>query len=176
MAITQFLSQLFSLCQNFIYIVPWMLLWKLIWNSLDLRKNTCLIVWGVSQIRFFFFSRYTISSWKEWRTNNDFLSLGCLADISQKRMRWACHLKIKILAVRWRSDFYKTCIWYYELGSFPTFNDFLGEISDAINEHGFLILYNEMVHSWKICIIQQPVFQMTNACHHKIMHWQKSHS
>lgn len=106
LAITQFLSQLFSLCQNFIYIVPWMLLWKLIWNSLDLRKNTCLIVWGVSQIRFFFFfkvyhfflERMTYKQWfpQSWMFGRYFPKKNEMS-LSLEDKNSSCQVKIRLL-------------------------------------------------------------------------------
>lgn len=46
----------------------------------------------------------------------------------------------------------KTCACYHQLDSFPVLKDTFDEISDDACKF-VLILYNEIVNIWKICII-----------------------
>lgn len=116
-------------------------------------------------------SRNNIFYLKEWHINNDIFSgLNIWPTFLKKINEVSLSFQEKLLAVRWRSEFWKS-VSATELGSFPILNDFLDEISVDINECDFLTLYNEIFHSWKIYIIQWTnISQITNAWHHKSMH------
>lgn len=63
---------------------------------------------------------------------------------SQKWIRWACHFKENFMvrenfwAFIWKLEFWKTCIYYSELDSFPVPKDFSDGISGDTNTSNFL--------------------------------------
>lgn len=121
--------------------------------------------------------------WHQFYLENDsemkvqIFRLGCLIDTSLKVNEMSLSLQErkltvfvaneKIRAFMWKLKSWKIWIWYRELETFSTLEDFSDEISVHINTWSFWNCIMKHCTIWKIFINQWAnILQMTNAwCH-----------
>ena len=80
-------------------------------------------------------------------------------------------------AFKQKSEFWKTCFGYCELGSFLIFDEFLMKPVEILTNTIFWRYVMKCVNIWKICIIQRTyIFQLIDALYYKTKHGQKIYS